>query len=204
MPKYYCLKHTSGRVPLLTDRIIVSLGRVAERIRELHVAINSVEEQYEEALAKIAALDTRTVPMSLTDDFKVLHRRVETVLHHLASFFKIPVDGIVGASANSKHRYHENVIQVFRYKDNPLTPILGRRDIQEILFAWKKWRNQWGNRGPHDEITCIDEGNTAFVKMPDLIRRLREAVSEANNIARHGVQVYRGEGREEEIVEGKR
>lgn len=53
---------------------------------------------------------------------------------------------------------------------------------------------------PHDEIESIDEGNRAFFEIPDLIRSLRGAISEANNIAKHSVQVYHREGREGEIV----
>lgn len=203
MPWYYCSEVASSQVTSLTDRDPVSLGRIAGKIRQLHFAVNSVEEQYEDALALIEGLNIPILPKPVAGDFKVLHQRTETVLHHLADFFKISVDGVIGASADAKHRYHETLIHVFQYKDNPLTPILGCRHIQEILFAWKKWRNQWVYRKPHDEIESIDKGNKAFFKIPDLIRSLREAVSEANSIARHGVQVYRGEGREAEIVEVK-
>lgn len=172
---------------------------VAQKIRHLHFTVNSVEEQYEKTLANITALDTRTLSKPMADNFKILHKRTENVLHQLADFFKIPVDAITGTTGNSKHRYHEIVIRVFKYRDNPLTPILGCREVQDILFAWKKWRNKWATRDLDSEVESVDEGNTGFTRMPKLIQKLREAISEANSIARHGVQVIRGEPGKEQM-----
>lgn len=176
-----------------------TLGKVAQKIRHLHFTVNSVEEQYEKTLANMTALDTGTLPKPMADDFKLLHKRTEMVLHQLADFFKIPIDAITGTTGNSKHRYHEVVIHVFKYSDNPLTPILGCRDVQEILFAWKNWRNKWAAPDPDLKVESVDEGNSAFTRMPKLVQKLREAISEANSIARHGVQVIRGERGKEQM-----
>lgn len=137
MSWYYCLEITSSRVTSLTD--CIQLQFRSKGLRRSYAncifADNLVEEQYEEALASIEVLNIRTLPKPVANDFKVLHQRTKTVLHKLAEFIKICVNGVIGASAGSKRRYHEYVIQVFEYKDNPLTPILACRHIQEILFA---------------------------------------------------------------------
>jgi len=87
------------------------------------------------------------------------------------------------------HRYHAAVLEAFRRADNPLKGILGGQEAQDILWAWKRWRNKWVKKDVDGLMEAVEDLRRVGVDMPVLCERLRESVSTANALARKGVQI---------------
>ena len=108
----------------------VFLKNSANSVRQLHEAINSLQEDFDTLQRDFRAANP-AIDRSLKNHAEQFHRlysRIEGMLDHLLQLFDIKVDPgrrLDPLSYNMDHSYHINLLKRFRLVDNPYFAILG-------------------------------------------------------------------------------
>ena len=108
----------------------VFLKNSANSVRQLHEAINSLQEDFDTLQRDFRAANP-AIDRSLKDHAEQFHRlysRIEGMLDQLLQLFDIKVDPgrrLDPLSYNMDHSYHINLLKRFRLVDNPYFAILG-------------------------------------------------------------------------------
>ena len=167
------------------------IRQATAQVSSLYGAIQVIDDQYQAAARSIVESKSNKISKSMCDGFQTLHRRTEQVLYDLMNFVDISIDRKPkpGAAKDVVHRYHEAVIEAVMADENPLQ-VLKCQEVKEVLQSWRQWRNEWAKREENAKLQRKGEGIKAFLKMPTLIRKIKEAIEEADTIARSGTQVY--------------
>ncbi len=116
-------------------------------------------------------------------EFVKLFAEFEVVLHNLCAILEIAVKIEIQFGG---HNYHEALLQACFRENTPLSDIFGDCWTQNILWAWKAWRNAWVWNNDHREsLNDLEEilRLKLIEQVPYLIQRLREAEQVTGNAA---------------------
>lgn len=163
------------------------------KIHRLQMAIDELDTQYRRFVG--LAEEFREADFESESCLSLLysmHQRTEKILKDLLGFFEIRVDSAPHLST-SRDRFHEALLETFCKLKNPLRGILGHRDAQKSLKAWKRLRNQWVGHKHGKEYDYSLEENLYQTRMgiPSVIQSLKYAVVRASKIAQRGEQVMK-------------
>ena len=181
--------------PIISNKPNIHASGTAANIRKLHFEINAVEEVYDDATQMLINLPTSQFPLSFGVKFHEMHTRVERLLVKLLDFFHISVDPSLlptTEASQGTHRYHIAVLEAFTKPDNPLHNQLGDKATQDVLRAWRLWRNKWVRKTSIDEMqqeSTMKNLRKARAEMPLVMEKLRVAVSFTNALARTGALI---------------